>query len=179
MRYRKSTQSALIGIGLVALASIVAMLLHQIVSDESAFWTAMLAVATGILGGIAWYQIGEIKRQQQGWETLRMCNAYDLDPTLHKAACEIRRVISGGVDIRDAEVEIKTRLNYFEAIAIGISQGFYDPKIVREHLGGILKDHVELYLKPPYLETLKFDGHFEGIKSLVETWYPEARSTKS
>jgi hypothetical protein len=46
------------------------------------WWTAVQGVALVCAAIIAWYQIGALRRDQRGWETLKACEKYDTDPVL-------------------------------------------------------------------------------------------------
>lgn len=173
MKVCKLISKVLIGAGVISLVFIVGGILHLVTSDEVAFWTAATALATCAVGFIAWFQIGEIKRQQQGWETLRACNLYDLDPTLDRAVCAMRAARKTNMPLKEVDLEITTVLNYFEGIAIGMQQGFYDPKIVRPHLGDLMKTHCDYYFSRSIAEEAGISvDDFGGVKELLAKWYP-------
>jgi hypothetical protein len=173
-RMRQLARQILTGFGVVTVICILAGAVHLITPDEVTFWTAATALFTGAVGFVAWYQIGEIKRQQRGWETLRICNVYDVDPVLDRAVCTIRSAVKQGKSRIEVKLEITTLLNYFESIALGISQGFYEEKIVRIHLGDIMKAHADFYLSEPLISQLNFSSNFISIKRLIARWYPNA-----
>lgn len=112
------------------------------VSGTEYFWVAVTALATGALSLVAWYQIGALERQQRGWETLRICNLYDIDPILvgHRKILA-REWAKGCPESHLFAFEFTGILNYFDAIAIGIKQGFYKESIVRAHLGNIMAQY--------------------------------------
>jgi len=142
------------------------------------FWAAVGAVAAAAgafaTAAVAWFQIGALKRQQRGWETLRACDKYDTDSVINQALVKLR-------DVRDADelaknprpyrLEITIVMNYLEGMAIGIEQGMYDPRIVRDHLEPIIRDHVKEFLDRDMVKRLEMESDdFSRLKRLIESW---------
>jgi hypothetical protein len=119
--------------------------------------TALLALFTGLLAWIAWKQLGDIKAQQRGWESLKACERYDSDPEITRALRRLRRARKCGDIPNDpaaVSFDFATVLNYLEALATGIEQGFYDEKIVRDHMQPIADFHIGEVFAPLMLEKL-------------------------
>lgn len=142
--------------------------------DSNLLWTALAAIGTCATALIAWYQIGAIKRQQQGWETLRICGQYDTDPVLDRALCEIRKapkLQNGERDYTDLHLEIVTVLNYFETIATGVLQHFYDDGIVRSQLEDLMRGSVAKYLDDKVLARASIKREsYPYLHRLLKNW---------
>lgn len=118
--------------------------------DWTATFTALTAASTGALAFVAWQQLREIKRAQRNWATLQACDRYDLDPIISATVKELKRYEFADdatrIDLRQSTKDNATRLlNFLDAIAIGIEQGFYNREIVRDHLFRIMQDWVDLF----------------------------------
>ncbi len=137
--------------------------LRYITPDDVSFWAAVTGVATCGLAFVAWYQIGAIKKQQQGWETLRACSTYDTDSTINFAIEKITDTDSETGDYGKISTEATTLLNYFTTLAVGIRQGFYIEKIVRDHLEKIIRQ---------YTDDLFTEDHSREIGITVSDYVP-------
>ncbi len=103
-------------------------------------FTGISSIAAVAVAYIAFKQLNLLRLSQQKWSTLQACDRYDLDPVL---ATVIQRIKSwekgkGDQEKYDPEADAIVLLNYFDAIAIGILQGFYSRPIVNDHLFDII-----------------------------------------
>jgi hypothetical protein len=142
--------------------------------DWTVYWTAATAFATAGLGFVAWYQIREIERQQRGWETLRVCNQFDLDPTLVETRKRLSAAWKGKTDPKEElEFDLRTLLNFFDAIAIGLDQGFYKEDVVQAHLQRIMLDYRSNLLSDDFSKTAGISDLSVGYSSFlkrIEKW---------
>jgi hypothetical protein len=201
----RKKQFVLIAIGAVCLVGILLGLLALLIPDNSyweavtAFWAAIAAIATGAAVFVAWFQLGalrdqqqeikrqqkEIKDQQRGWETLRVCNQYDLDPVLATVVGKLRALEvskSKVVDYSSVRMELRSLLNYFDSIAIGIKQNFYMENIVEAHLGGIISDYRNSCFSDDEAQKLGFGDLRERYSCFIELadrWEAEYSTNKS
>jgi hypothetical protein len=143
-------------------------------TDPNLPWDAIAAVGACVTAIVAWWQIQALRAQQKGWETLHACRQYDTDAVLDKALSVVRDARTRGDLAKDPlpwRLEIVTVLNYLEGIATGIAQGFYDKRIVRDHMEPIMKDHVHEFLAGPVMTKLDFKPeYFPNLVALVEAW---------
>ena len=60
--------------------------------------------------------------------------------------------------------------NYFEGMVLGARQGFYDERIVRDHLEDIIMDHAAEFLGEPMSTQMGIhkDGYSRLLKALGE-----------
>jgi hypothetical protein len=101
--------------------------------------TALLALATVILILIGFFQIRAIRKQNQRWHTLSVCERYTTDPILDGSLKSLRKLHNEGTfdaECKKHTTEIITVLNYLDGIAIGIYQGLYLDELARDHLVG-------------------------------------------
>jgi hypothetical protein len=142
------------------------------------FWSAFGAIASAaaafMTAGVAWYQISALRTQQQGWETLKACERYDSDAVLNEALKKLRDARDSGElekNPRPFRLEITTIMNYLEGVATGIEQGFYDARIVRDHLEPIMRFHAGEVLNPIMLRRLEVHADdFDRVKRLPDSW---------
>jgi hypothetical protein len=110
------------------------------------------AIATAV---VAWWQIGSLKEQQQGWKTLEACERYESDPVIHKILICLRDARDDKTlaeNPRKFRAEISLLLNYLDGLAIGQFQGFYNKNIIRDHMESIIRDHVAEFLEPKFCQ---------------------------
>ena len=138
------------------------------------WWAAIQGLALIATAGIAWHQLGSLREDQKNWETLKACERYDTDPVLTRALETLRDVRNAGVlksDPRRYSLEMTTVLNYLEGILIGVEQGFYNAKIVRDHLEPVIKDHVKEFLGEPLRTALvDKDDDYIRLERMVGIW---------
>lgn len=142
------------------------------------FWAAVGALAgsgaAALAALIAWYQISELRRQQKGWQSLKVCERYDSDPVLNEALKKLRDARDSGAlatDPRPLRLEITIVMNYLEGVATGIAQGFYDERVVRDHLEPIIKFHADEVLEKTMIAKLEIDAEdFSRVKALCSRW---------
>jgi hypothetical protein len=140
-------------------------------------WAAVQGIALCAAAGIAWYQIGALRRDQRNWETLRVCSLYDTDPVIDRALARLRDArLDGGLQKNATLItlEMATVLNYLEGIAIGVEQGFYNKAIVRDHLEDIMRDHVDEFLAPALAQASDWRKEDYGrLSKLLASWHPD------
>jgi hypothetical protein len=136
--------------------------------------STVTAAATLALAIIARWQLQELRLQQQGWESLKICQQYDFDPVLNQTLGVLRQARRDGslaADPLSVRFEIVIVLNYLEGIATGIEQGFYNETIVQEHMLPIMIFHVEEVLNSDISSRLQFEPQdYERLKKFVEKW---------
>jgi len=130
--------------------------------DWNLLFAAVSAVATVGLVIIAWKQLGDIKQGQRNWATLQVCDKYDLDPIIRTVVSRLKNYENTRLDETVAPVDANngygskddsiTLLNYFDAIAIGMEQGFYVEDIVTDHLYGIMDGWIDILMSWDELE---------------------------
>jgi hypothetical protein len=140
----------------------------------------------GLVGGdprhctaaIAWFQIGALRRDQRGWETLKACERYENDPVLHSVLKKLGAVRDSGelaANPRLFRIEATILLNYLDGIAIGEEQGFYNGTIVQDHLEPIVRDHAKEFLDPVMSAHMKLDAEgFPTLCRLIRRWDDKA-----
>jgi hypothetical protein len=141
--------------------------------DWTVFWGGVQGVALCATACVAWYQLGALRSDQKGWETLRACEKYETDPVLDRALCSIRdaRIIGDLIANPKAHsLEVATVLNYFESLATGVGQGFYVESIIRDHLESVIRDHVAEFLSPPMIAAMNFQGLYDKLLELLKSW---------
>jgi hypothetical protein len=123
---------------------------------------------------VACYQLWALRHDQRGWETLKACEKYDTDPVLDNALQKLREWRSaqeGPKDPKKYTLEARTLSNYFEGIALGVAQGFYDERVVRDHLQDIMEDHVEEFFTPPVIKDMGFSrGEISRLRVMLGSW---------
>jgi hypothetical protein len=149
------------------------------------FWiaigTAALAIATIVLILIGLRQISIGLRQMNAnkwetrqWETLKACDRYNYDPILDACLRKLRDVKKAGNfegHEKEFRLEITTILNCLEGIAVGIYQGVYIEDLARDHLQGVVTDHVNEYLKAGAPRKIDFDAAgFPYVIALSDRW---------
>ena len=129
------------------------------------------AVATAL---VAWWQIGSLKSQQQGWKTLEACERYESDPVIHKILICLRDARDNkelAQDPRKYRAEISLLMNYLDGLAIGQFQGFYNKNIIRDHMEEIIRDHVREFLDSEFAKRTDLDtGGFPNVVRLLKEW---------
>lgn len=146
-------------------------------------WIALgtfgLFFATVGLAYVGWYQIGHLRREAKKWRTIEACEVYDRDPILHASLKEMRKYRllkkSGVIPTEDIKVEVVSVLNYLDGIAIGVNEGLYLEKIVKDHLGPIMASHIEDHLVSPDAKAFfeVNEKNFEHLISLNKKWKKE------
>lgn len=143
-------------------------------SDPNWPWDFWQMVGTFAIAGVAWWQIGSLKRQQRGWNTLEACERYERDPVLNAVLMKLRDARDGGdlgAHPRNYRAETTVLLNYLDGIAIGVAQRFYNKRIVRDHLEQIMRDHVAEFLEPGFAARMELDTTgFARLRGLLREW---------
>lgn len=140
-------------------------------------WDAITAIATIGIATVGGWQIAAIRWQNKGWETLRVCEKYDLDPILDRALRNLKIARDSGEFAKNPlpfTLDVCTVLNYLEGIATGIKQGLYVEELARDHMEPIVNEHVLQYLSSDVLEKLRFNAKdYRRLKSLNKRWEDE------
>ena len=108
----------------------------------SAVAELVTALSTMALAWIAWFQIDSIRKESKQWETVKIFHQYDTDPILFECAKSIR-VLSKGADygritLDPVMQEVRNILNYFDSLAVGVTQGVYIEEIIRDNLEPVI-----------------------------------------
>ena len=96
--------------------------------------------------------------------TLRVCERYVSDTVLHGATRRIWDASEGGRNYdrgKVAEHDVITAFNYLDGIAVGVLQGVYSEKIVRDHLESTFVKAVDVMI-PKLLDSP------QGYEALIE-----------
>jgi hypothetical protein len=145
-------------------------------------WSSIQAVALIAGVGVAGYQLWALRRDQRAWKTLEACDNYDFDPVLNDVLSKLRDARDAG-DLADnprpLRMEATVLLNYLEGIATGLEQGFYNARVVRDHLEPIFRDHVSEFLEPEMARRMEIDTRaYSKLKSLIAKWDSQRPSYK-
>ena len=136
------------------------------------------AVGTIIAALVAWYQIGELRNQNKGWNTLERCNMYDTDPILDMALRSLRVAMRKGRLNRGVQVDAVTVLNYLDGTAVGVFQGFYVEETVRKHLESVMRGHwAELVMVDGIANIMDYSpSDWQALADLLKLWDNSANS---
>jgi len=143
-------------------------------ADWNTVWSAVQAIGTVGAVGVAAYQIAKLRADQRGWETLKACERYDTDPVIEAALVRLK-VGRDGVDLlidtKKYSLDATTVLNYLEGIATGICQGFYDERVVRDHLERIMRDHIGEFLSEDIAKGMELSkDDYCRLEDLLSNW---------
>jgi hypothetical protein len=117
--------------------------------DSKTIWlefssgTSALALLVGIT------QLISLRHNAKVRETLSACERYDSDGVITQCLRSLKQgEDSGEIALKPTaySLDLITILNYFEGIAIGISQGLYDKKVAKDHLEPIIAYYVDKYM---------------------------------
>jgi hypothetical protein len=115
---------------------------------------------------VAYTQLVSIDANQKKWGTLQACDRYDTDPLIQRAVAALDR---GGNNDR-ARLYATRLLNYFDAIAIGLEQGFYDDKIAYAHIGRIVFRRFDQLTGAGWISKQDAQTDFEALSKLMNRW---------
>lgn len=140
--------------------------------DWTALATVGLTASTLMLALLAWLQLRSIRDEALRSRTLAACDRYDTDPILDIA---LRRIsgskLSGRWPERELRLDVKTVLNYLDALAIGIEQGLYLDELARDHMAPIVKAHVKEYLSAEAVLLFGIDPeNYQKLTRLCSRW---------
>lgn len=144
-------------------------------------WAAIQGIALLLAAAIAWHQIGSLRREQKNWETLKACERYESDQVITQCLIALRAARRDNkltAEPIQYSLEMSTILNYLEGIAIGVEQGFYNRKIVRDHLETIMVKHVGEFLGPP-LRAVMLEGnpdYYSSLEEILKSWKKRRRT---
>lgn len=147
--------------------------------EVSAVFDFVTAFSTLYLAHIALNQLTGIKETQQKteendrkWRTLQVCDRYDIDPVLREVRKKLNEYLLrrekkqkiSDTDAKEYEDCLFNLFNYFDSIAIGISQELYLDKIVKAHLDRIVWQWFEDFEKDSIFEKEAFPAIVERIR---------------
>lgn len=147
---------AIIGVGVVVF--LVAVFVGDFL-DDTRFPTRTQVIAGAATFGaflVAAIQLAAYRRERRAWATLQACERYETDPEIRRAVerLVVPRSANPKGESEDPQYAEKLEriaavqlLNYFEGLAIGEKQDFYDRKILQEHLGKIIEDWIEALVR--------------------------------
>ena len=134
--------------------------------------TALLTFVTGVLAWVAWVQISAGQEQRRKWATLNACDRWDTDGYIRSANSALKKsfgaVAPNRLDVRDADYLI-TIFNYFDSIAIGAEQGFYEKAIIVPHLGNIMQQAMLRRQQWPLEFENTFENDFQSFSRFYKT----------
>jgi len=137
-------------------------------------WSGVQAGAATVAVIVAASQIYSARREQKGWKTLEACERYDRDPIIVGLLTTLRNARDGGnlkSDPRPFRMEVSLLSNYFDGIATGTIQGFYNETIVKDHLEPIIKDHFDEFFEPEMARRMAFRTDlYPALKALLAKW---------
>ncbi len=140
----------------------------------SDWWACEQGIALAFAVLVASYQLWKLRRDQCGWETLKACDRYENDHILHDVLLKLRDARDCGElqkSPRKFRAETTTLMNYFEGIAIGRRQGFYNAAVIRDHLEFIVRDHAKEFLNPHFADKMELDiSRFSNVTELIAEW---------
>lgn len=149
-----------------------------------AIFTVVMAAATMYLAWIAREQLPILAKQAKSEferraieatrrkeaETLQACTRFDIDPILYHACRRLWDSADCGRNYKEnPKISIHDVIvvaNYLDGIAIGAEQGFYDPVIVRDHLGPHISKFIEIILPNVFGNT----NDYEAMARLCASW---------
>lgn len=178
------------------------MLGNDNASRTGAVVNLIYTVITGGLLLVAIGQIHLGRAEKRKWATLQACDRYDTDPEIANAVWYLRRyhpfrdsermlppqvsadmpmlpeANTGNTSVLSASmrytVSVGLILNYFDSLAIGLRQDFYDEKICRDHIGGIILKWVETFEKHDEVRFYAvMQKYYVRLLDLVNQWRPE------
>jgi hypothetical protein len=82
-------------------------------------------------------QIGLGAEENRQRSTVTACERFDTDPVIHQITKRIWTASAGGQHYDPDHIDthdLIALLNYFDALAIGVEQGFYDEAVVKAHM---------------------------------------------
>lgn len=142
-----------------------------------AIFTFLLVLATAAIAYLAQRQLSIGQKQQRKWATLAACDRWDIDNALRDANKKLKSAIR---DIQTNPlpeiyaIEYVTIFNYFDSIAIGIKQEFYEQDIVLPHLGNIMSQAFKNRKWWPK----SFEDEFERDYPTISDFYRDRVSQK-
>ena len=142
------------------------------------FWISAAATCGIFLA--ATVQLRLIRRQiQLGTEenrqraTVAACERFDTDPVIHQITKRIWTASAGGKHYDPDHIDthdLIALLNYFDALAIGVEQGFYDEAVVKAHMSLMVSHAVSTFiLTDPPGRFVKAEG-YEAVVRLHRKW---------
>ena len=149
--------------------------------EQLPFWISAAATC-GIFFAAA-IQLQLIRRQVRlGAEenrqraTVAACERFDTDPVIHQITKRIWTASAGGKHYNPDHIDthdLIALLNYFDALAIGVEQGFYDEAVVKAHMSLIIAHAVSTFILPdPPSRFVQLEG-YESLVRLHERWREE------
>ena len=115
------------------------------------------------------------------WKTTEACRHLDSDPIFEAASKRIWDASDGGKKYDKGKLEERDLiivLNYLETLAIGVRQGLYVEKIVKDHLEPAITKGVEKFVLTGLVEKDQNDN-FEQLLALYYQWHPQKSPTYS
>ena len=102
---------------------------------------------------LGWYQLYQMREESKRDRTLNICFSYDSNPVISAAVEKYRN------KKELTEHDKNTILNYFDVIALGVTQNSYEFKIVYSQFKNII---------PKVSQTIKEDNFEEDFPDLVK-----------
>ncbi|MBK1695677.1 DUF4760 domain-containing protein [Rhodovibrio salinarum] len=112
--------------------------------------------------------------------TVAACERFDTDPVIHQITKRIWTASAGGKHYDPDHIDthdLIALLNYFDALAIGVEQGFYDEAVVKAHMSIIIAHAVSTFiLTEPSGRFVKAEG-YEALVRLHDKWRADREPT--
>lgn len=154
--------------------------------------SAVTALATMGLAGIAWYQFEALREQlkssaeqlgvqgdrEKQWRTIDACERYVYDPVFREAKRAIWEARDKGrldhiPDPLDVRQDVYILLNYFDGVGVGVKQGVYLSSIVEDHLKVVVSDAVDHFVKRGWGDFQVNETNIPGLMHLYATFSQE------
>ena len=104
---------------------------------------------------VAWVQLHNMRKEAKRERTLNICFAYDSDPIISSVVEKYRTNQSL------TEHDKKTILNYFDVLAIGVTQKSYEFEIIYPQFKNIIPDTVK------HIEIDDFENLYPDLQNFV------------
>jgi hypothetical protein len=125
-------------------------------------------------------QLGAEENRQRA--TVAACERFDTDPVIHQITKRIWTASAGGKHYDPDHIDthdLIALLNYFDALAIGVEQGFYDEAVVKAHMSLIVAHAVSTFvLTNPPGRFVQAEG-YEALVRLHQRWRCEQNGSRA
>ena len=143
-------------------------------------WKDLSIIFQGVLMifivGTGAFQLHALREENKKNRTLEICAAWSRDPLIVEAARALNAVWINGELAKDPfkyRPYLITALNYFEDVAVGISQRVYNEDLVFEHLGYVLRVYKKRFLNDDFQKLINLrptKNNYINLIALTEKW---------
>jgi hypothetical protein len=164
----------------------------QTVIAFAAVVTALATVALAWLGIRKLYQLNKQLQDQRNsekkWRTVDACEKYTANSIIHNASVKVWSESKNGTDYTtsyfyELQHEVVAIFDYLDSLAIGVEQGIYEEKIIKDNLEDIIKKAVKVFIKGEsgeiegrawsVNEALLKESQYPFLVKLYKKWFPE------